>query len=1454
MLTRSYRAALMNLPADHLTPSNPFIDPGEAFKKHPSATTASTNWPVVPDVSAKQHGSNSWWNCVQEEEDRTWTRVQSKQEKRRSREAYAKAATGRSDRRVTKTNLPVRKIHKVHKDPNPYVKPDSHEEKVMQEAEKAVKVFLVASGTREVLVSAMTILPFHSTTAGIIKAMYANGDFVEKVIGKPKLVPPVPPVQSYKKQTTKVTSERINRTQSVKKTHYDSHKRPESQRTAVNLRPKTTPKVNNVRWAQNKPDIKKKEPEWCELEICEACKESSFARSPSVQYVRQPKAVPRWHYSNMVTVSQAITPTLTRSKVTTARSATLKKAPKSTGTSQIDDTDDESLGINISTNVASVPTLLETIVDNEGEENEDVSAYNKHPIDGRTSPRLKSDDEEDDVYQGPWYMEYVNENNQELRHPDATLQDLNDSTRSIVKAYISSSFGKRGERESQLFNDGTVLQIYKSLGKSTYKAVVKYMINTGEEHKRRKTEDKVGKGNKPPAPARKNLDVIALTPQNRRTVINPSGRVGAPIPTDTPFSPPIARRVTNMIPARGQHQDDDPSSSSSSSSSSDGSRRHSSDSDDDESELNYPNQEGNNSGQPPTGNGNDRDRRNDDYDQLNPDENEDNDDFRTLRRRYFNSIVPSTTRRQKKQHKKASKLFNRLFKQASYTKMANLSIRHDQLERGRAYLTWKTYLHSIFQGDSYASRILTANCAIDYAAQVPYYALKGVAMFIVSKVTQQMKSYFRDLNQDDAISLLHRLQQYCATTVPAIQTQVMTRLYQVRCDANENGTRFIQRFNVMLDEAFNQNLMLEEYQKVDILLEALRGNKEYTSYVNAWSRQRTTERNHPERTSSDPLTIWEIELDINAHDHQIHQQGPQASSRKFVKPRKPEHANQAHVASRPANKFKMECYICKGDHRVRDHPGATPEQISAAYEKHKKTKTTFKDKGKTKWHNSGKKQAPKPLVPTIKPDANTNTTPAYANLVSTVRWQDRKDKDEYANVVYRGPEYQSEQQQRLRNIKDGTSYRLALYIDCLMKYRHTKPYLKVADEFQYLSVDRDQDTHHLIDHLIDDMYFCATQPIDGPSPFSPHFHTIPNIGPLPMILQEGHVAIMFTMFKDSSEVFPAYGVITDFLEKFSIANETVLQCLYYVHYMEPFGEMEEDYDTNSVDDDDYQNMEISLEEIDDDLFGPSDDEDQPPVRVAHPTHGLHHLICQLNNDVEAESDHYNDDDDDDDDYSLPPPPILTDEELLEQHATSDAFRREITRNMQYSNNVSKSQKYANFLIGVPPVHSEGTGRDPHIYWLPDSGTSSHMTPFIEDLDQDTIRTYVCVVKVANENVSLTTHVGNVTLHIKDYHSGFINTWTLHNVLVVPEFARRLISIDCLTYEGHKVEFHEHFTSFHLNGPTTPTILECTTIVNIPKQYVFDEKNKSVLWSDTALLKASKDGNILVTPLEPDTTL
>jgi hypothetical protein len=145
--------------------------------------------------------------------------------------------------------------------------------------------------------------------------------------------------------------------------------------------------------------------------------------------------------------------------------------------------------------------------------------------------------------------------------------------------------------------------------------------------------------------------------------------------------------------------------------------------------------------------------------------------------------------------------------------------------------------------------------------------------------------------------------------------------------------------------------------------------------------------------------------------------------------------------------------------------------------------------------------------------------------------------------------------------------------------------------------------------------------------------------------------------------------------------------------------------------------------------------------------------------------------------------------------------------MQYSNNVSKSQKYANFLIGVPPVHSEGTGRDPHIYWLPDSGTSSHMTPFIEDLDQDTIQTYVCVVKVANENVSLTTHVGNVTSHIKDYHSGFINTWTLHNVLVVPDIAQRLISIDCLTYEGHKVEFHEHFISFHLNGPTTSMILE-----------------------------------------------
>ena len=42
--------------------------------------------------------------------------------------------------------------------------------------------------------------------------------------------------------------------------------------------------------------------------------------------------------------------------------------------------------------------------------------------------------------------------------------------------------------------------------------------------------------------------------------------------------------------------------------------------------------------------------------------------------------------------------------------------------------------------------------------------------------------------------------------------------------------------------------------------------------------------------------------------------------------------------------------------------------------------------------------------------------------------------------------------------------------------------------------------------------------------------------------------------------------------------------------------------------------------------------------------------------------------------------------------------------------VSKSS-----FVGIPLVHHDGPGDSSYSYWLPDSGTTTHMTPLLSDL-------------------------------------------------------------------------------------------------------------------------------------------
>jgi hypothetical protein len=91
------------------------------------------------------------------------------------------------------------------------------------------------------------------------------------------------------------------------------------------------------------------------------------------------------------------------------------------------------------------------------------------------------------------------------------------------------------------------------------------------------------------------------------------------------------------------------------------------------------------------------------------------------------------------------------------------------------------------------------------------------------------------------------------------------------------------------------------------------------------------------------------------------------------------------------------------------------------------------------------------------------------------------------------------------------------------------------------------------------------------------------------------------------------------------------------------------------------------------------------------------------------------------------------------------------------------------------------------YWLLDSGTSAHMTPYRTDIDTNSFRPVTNgYVKVANDQHEPIIGIRNVTILIKCYETGMNITWTLFNVVVVPTIVRRLIATDELNDAGHSI--------------------------------------------------------------------
>jgi hypothetical protein len=79
------------------------------------------------------------------------------------------------------------------------------------------------------------------------------------------------------------------------------------------------------------------------------------------------------------------------------------------------------------------------------------------------------------------------------------------------------------------------------------------------------------------------------------------------------------------------------------------------------------------------------------------------------------------------------------------------------------------------------------------------------------------------------------------------------------------------------------------------------------------------------------------------------------------------------------------------------------------------------------------------------------------------------------------------------------------------------------------------------------------------------------------------------------------------------------------------------------------------------------------------------------------------------------------------------------------------------LRGLPPVHQQGVGVSCDNYWLPDSGSITHMTPYLSDLDEGSFRSHTGSIRVANNHRSPVIGQCNVTLLIHCYRTGEVIT-------------------------------------------------------------------------------------------------
>jgi hypothetical protein len=502
--------------------------------------------------------------------------------------------------------------------------------------------------------------------------------------------------------------------------------------------------------------------------------------------------------------------------------------------------------------------------------------------------------------------------------------------------------------------------------------------------------------------------------------------------------------------------------------------------------------------------------------------------------------------------------------------------------------------------------------------------------------------------------------------------------------------------SLLFDEAFSYDIDITESEKIDLILEGLRPNRAYETYIIHFTIQRSTQTRNS-KADSDTLSLLDIEREINSFDctnarptvssnnstiryptnhgsafRPFNQSNNHRSRAMYAPgitpPNRTTYYSANQVESISYAKKPVKCFHCGGAHRISDCKQATPQQKKDLWEQYRQSKTST--------------QPPSPRQVQQSSAAISDVRHPVPKTKKNVHWssQKRPPPNLEANMI----EFKVEPVSPLPSLPSSPI---------------PPPFPLVPIKLEFTGNTPPPSPYHI---------GTTTPPPTSPptsdsSPTSPLYSPCsPCYSPPPNYLCMTPLLTPVTSPTIVPSVFPFHTLPPPPLYVQQPAH--IPPILRPSSYPLP-------PPTTFV-----QSFDFTVPDIVTSILAHStvtDNESSPLKRKRCTTplpHFTPHQVWQMSLDEFT----------DDDSLVSPPqtkarimlapnPDDCSDEDLFghDDSISTTGYACAISSNTSLSPSSYR---------GFPPIHRELLGTNPSIYWLPDSGTTAHMTPFVCDLD------------------------------------------------------------------------------------------------------------------------------------------